>query len=98
MGYGGLLLLRARLWMVAVVSWWAMDGALDGRSSFLYGSGWLLLFFGALWMDVVVVSRWALDDCCCFLLGSRWFMIVLGGLQMVAVISLRALMVALGGL
>ena len=68
--------------MVAVISWWA----LDGFCYFLVGSGWLLLFPGGLRM-VTDISWWALDGCCYFLVGSGWFLIFLGGLWMVTAIS-----------
>ena len=54
--------------MVAVISWWALDGC----CYFLVGSGWLLLFRG-LWM-VAVISWWALDGCCYFV-GSGWLLL-----------------------
>ena len=55
-GPGWLLLFPGGLWMVAVISWWALDGS----SYFLVGSGWFLLFPGGLWM-VADISWWALD-------------------------------------
>ena len=38
------------LWMIAVISWWA----LDGHCYFLTGSGWMLFFPGGLWMVTVI--------------------------------------------
>ena len=43
-GSGQLLLFLGELWMLAGISWWAMDGGCD----FLVGSGWLLLVLVAL--------------------------------------------------
>ena len=45
-----LLSFPSGLWMVAVISW----GALDGCCYFLVGSGWLLLFPSGLWMVAVI--------------------------------------------
>ena len=52
----GWLLFLAGLWMVAIISWWALDGCWY----FLVGSGWLVPFLGGLWM-VVVIFWWVLD-------------------------------------
>ena len=82
MGSGWLLLLRDGLWMVAVISWWALDGC----CLFLMGSRCMLLFPDGLWM-VAVYSWWAPDDCCLFLVGSGWLLFIPGGLWMVAVYS-----------
>ena len=42
---GWLLLFLGGLWMVVVISWWALDGCCYS----LVGSGWLLLLPGGLW-------------------------------------------------
>ena len=44
---GWLVLFPDGLWMVAVISW----RALDGCCSFLMGPGWLWLFLGGLWIE-----------------------------------------------
>ena len=65
--------------MVAVISWWALDGSCH----FLVGSGWLLFPVG-LWM-VPVISWWALHGFCYFLVGSGWLLLFPSGLWMVAI-------------
>ena len=85
-GSGWLVLFPGGLWMVGVISWWA----LDGWCYFLVGSGWLVLFPGGLWM-VGAISWWALDGWCYFLVGSGWLVLFPGGLWMVGVISWWAL-------
>ena len=65
-----MLLLPGGLWMVPLISRWALDGS----SYFLVGSGWFLLFPGGLWM-VPLISRWALDGSSYFPVGSGWFLL-----------------------
>ena len=55
-GSGWFLLFPGGLWMVPLISWWALDGCCH----FLVGFGWFLLFPGGLWM-VAVISWWAPD-------------------------------------
>ena len=66
-GSGWLVLFPRGLWMVTIISWWA----LNGYYYFPVGSGWSLLFPGGLWM-VAVISWRALDGCCYFLVDSGW--------------------------
>ena len=85
-GSGWSLVFLDGLWMVAVISWWAVDG----YCYFLVGSGWSLVFPGGLWM-VTGTSGWAVDGYCYFLVGSGWSLVFPDGLWMLAVISWWAL-------
>ena len=91
------------IWMVAVHSWWHLDGYcqflghLGGCCSFLVASGWLLCYFlvASGWLlsidgciwMVPVHSWWHLHDCCYDLVPSAWLLLVTGGMQMVSVHS-----------
>ena len=75
--------------LVAVISWWAMDGCcyfLVGFGwffrYFLVGSGRLVLFPSGLSM-VAIISWWGVDGSCYFVVGAGWLFLFPGGLSVV---------------
>ena len=79
-GCGWLLLFSGGLQMLAIISWWTLDGycyfviswwALDGRCYFLVGSGWSLLFPSGLWMVAVIGCGEVLPSPYKYLLGWK---------------------------
>ena len=74
------LWIPAGLWMVTVISRWA----LDGYYNFLVDCGWFLIFPRWLLMPVVI-SRCVLDGYCYFLVCSGWLLLLCCGLWVVAI-------------